>query len=255
MERRDLAWAYLMAGHILSGKNPLSKSQLLSALRQAARHESTVDLLPVLLEHPKAQEVVGKNELLMAGLQLHRARVRRSGQRLSGQRVSKEASPFEGGLLAALIASRFEADPRRRRQLLAEAVLAAPDNIQAWVRLSMAEDELKNIPESIGALRNALRVDGDEPETLNNLAYMLATNRPQDLEEAERFARRSLLLRPRPATLDTLAEIRFRRGDRVGALAWIKLAQALDPTSKFYARQAQRIEAGDPKAPVPSEDE
>ena len=94
---------------------------------------------------------------------------------------------FGRGLIAALVGTRFETDLRRRRRLLAEAVLQAPDNLQAWVRLAASRMSSK-YPRGDGALRNALRVDSDNPESLNNLAYMLALHRPEDLAEGERLA-------------------------------------------------------------------
>jgi tetratricopeptide (TPR) repeat protein len=255
LKRLDLSWAYAATAALVTAKGRNKKSHLLSIARLAARHEDSVDLLPVLLELPAAQNIKGDQDLLLAGMRLHRARVQRRAQILTARpRDGRVADPFSGGLLAALVASRFESKVQRRRALLAEAVLAAPDNLQAWVRLSVAEDELKHIPEAIGALRNALRVDADEPESLNNLAYMLALHRPKEHLEAELMARRSLLLRPRPATLDTLAEIRFRRGDRVGALRLIRLAKELDPKSSFYGRQEARFNTGNRDAPVPSEE-
>ena len=84
---------------------------------------------------------------------------------------------------------------------------------------------------------------------------MLALHRPEDLAEAERLARRSLVIRPSPKTLDTLAEICFRRNRQAAALRFIRLAKRLEPSDSFYARQEARMQAGDPSAPVPAENE
>jgi tetratricopeptide (TPR) repeat protein len=253
-KRLDLVWAYSAMASIVRHRGKNASAHLSVVTSQAARHPDTLDLLPVLLSLPVARSLRADEDLLLTGLRAHRVKVQMRARELLAQ-PARSDDTFAQGLIAALVGTRFETDLRRKRRLLAEAVLQAPDNLQAWVRLAAIEDELKNIPEAIGSLRNALRVDGDNPESLNNLAYMLALHRPQDLEEAEGLARRSLVIRPSPKTLDTLAEICFRRQRQASALRFIRLAKTMEPKDNFYKRQEVRILAGDPKAPVPAEEE
>ena len=254
LKQRELAWAYSAVAAVVRQRGQNKHTFIEVLANQAALSADTLDLLPTLLSLPSAQRIRVSEGVLLDGLRAHRARVQLTARALLAPNPSRE-QVFGRGLIAALVGTRFETDMRRRRRLLAEAVLQAPDNLQAWVRLAAIEDELKNIPEAIGALRNALRVDSDNPESLNNLAYMLALHRPEDLAEAERLARRSLVIRPSPKTLDTLAEICFRRNRQAAALRFIRLAKRLEPSDSFYARQEARMQAGDPSAPVPAENE
>ena len=54
-----------------------------------------------------------------------------------------------------------------------------------------------------------------------------------NLAEAEVYARRSMMLRATGASLDTLAEIVFRKGDQAGAKRFIDWAQNRIPTLSF----------------------
>jgi len=159
------------------------------------------------------------------------------------------------GVLPALLLTRFQRDPEQRREQLARAAMQAPNSVDAWRQLAMAEDDSGRRQEAVGALRNALRLQEDDPETLNNLAYTLIGS-PQDgantLEEAEALARRSIMLRATGASLDTLAEIVFRKKDQASAKRFIQWAKQLDPTSKFLRAQEARIDQGDPRIPVPT---
>jgi tetratricopeptide (TPR) repeat protein len=159
------------------------------------------------------------------------------------------------GVLPALLGGRFEDKPKVLRQLFARAVTMVPESVLAWRRLGSAEAKVGHYREAIGAFRNALRLEPDNPEILNNLAYTLCTREERSMDEAERLARRSIFLARSPAALDSLAEIRFRKGDSAGALRMIQLALRLMPDSPFYKAQEARIRAGDPKVPVPNSEE
>ena len=55
--------------------------------------------------------------------------------------------------------------------------------------------------------------------------------------------------------LDTLAEIHFQRGDKDKAVALQKRVVELDPKRSYYRKQLRRLEAGDPSAERPPEDQ
>ena len=57
-----------------------------------------------------------------------------------------------------------------------------------------------------------------------------------------------------PGVLDTLAEVRFQRGERSAALAAMRRAVSVAPPAQaYFAAQLKRIEKGDPKAELPPE--
>jgi tetratricopeptide (TPR) repeat protein len=89
----------------------------------------------------------------------------------------------------------------------------------------------------------------------NQAAWLSACCR-RDLEKGLAHARKAVTLAPSAAGyIDTLGEVLFQLGKKDEALAAAKKALALDPKRAYYRKQLKRIEAGDPKAPRPEEDE
>jgi predicted Zn-dependent protease len=89
----------------------------------------------------------------------------------------------------------------------------------------------------------------------NSVAWLSVCCR-RDLDRALEHARKAIELAPDNAGYhDTLAEVHFQRGERDLALAEARRALKLAPQRSYLRKQLQRIEAGDPKAPLPLEDE
>ncbi len=89
----------------------------------------------------------------------------------------------------------------------------------------------------------------------NQLAWLSACTR-RNLEEGLRHARAAVALAPNRASYhDTLAEVLFQLGKKDDAVAAQKKAIRLDPKRDYLRKQLKRIEAGDPKAPRPLEEE
>ena len=79
---------------------------------------------------------------------------------------------------------------------------------------------------------------------------------PQPGQRPQEHALKAVALAPDNAGyLDTLAEVYFQRGDKDKAVAAQKKAIELDPKKAYFRKQLKRIEAGDPNAERPSEDE
>jgi tetratricopeptide (TPR) repeat protein len=90
---------------------------------------------------------------------------------------------------------------------------------------------------------------------LNQVAWISACCR-RDLDQASKHVRKALDLDPdNPAYLDTQAEVLFQLGKQAEAIAAQKKAIALSPDRKYFVKQLKRIEAGDAKAPRPTEEE
>jgi tetratricopeptide (TPR) repeat protein len=89
----------------------------------------------------------------------------------------------------------------------------------------------------------------------NSAAWLSACCR-RDLDAALTHARKAVELAPDTASyLDTLAEVHFQCGDKEKAVALQRRVLALDPKKLYYRKQLQRLQASDPKAPRPPEDE
>ena len=89
----------------------------------------------------------------------------------------------------------------------------------------------------------------------NSAAWLSACCR-RNLDAALTHANRAVELAPDNAGhLDTLAEVLFQRGDKEKAVAIQKKVIALDPKKMYFRKQLRRLEAGDPRAERPTEDE
>jgi hypothetical protein len=85
----------------------------------------------------------------------------------------------------------------------------------------------------------------------NSVAWLSACCR-RELGKGQDHAEKAVALAPQSAGYqDTLGEVYFQRGDKAKALAAARKAAGLEPKVEYYKRQIQRIEAGDPKAPLP----
>lgn len=89
----------------------------------------------------------------------------------------------------------------------------------------------------------------------NSAAWMSACCR-RNLDQALEHAQKAVELAPTHAGyLDTLAEVHFQRGDKDKAIALQKRAIQLDAKKVYFRKQLKRLEAGDPSAERPSEND
>jgi uncharacterized Ntn-hydrolase superfamily protein len=107
-------------------------------------------------------------------------------------------------------------------------------------RRDLAERETRD---AVSLIRRALARKPNDPQTLNALAWFLATH-DMDLREAERLARRATELAPKDANiLDTLAETYFRQGKIQEAIATEEKAIALAPAGEEFRKTLERYRA------------
>ena len=121
-------------------------------------------------------------------------------------------------------AGRLDEAAERYTQVLE----ARPESLRAWVNLGNVEAGRGRPQEAERAYRRALSVSPDDPDALNNLAWLLLQEGSR-LEEAEAFAH-GAALRPGPdqgLILDTLARIQSARGRCTDADATYAEALAL----------------------------
>ena len=95
----------------------------------------------------------------------------------------------------------------------------------------------------------------NNPSGHNGAAWLSACC-GRGLESAEQHALKAVGLSPdSPGVRDTLAEAYFQRGDKDKAIAAEKKSVELDPKKAYYRKQLKRMEAGDPAAERPPEND
>ena len=107
-----------------------------------------------------------------------------------------------------------------------------------------AEDVARLFVKPYASLKQALREKPEDPERLNNLAWLCARC-GQKLEEAEANIEKALRAKPdHYAYLDTAAEVKFRLGKVEDAIALEERALKLKPDDEFMLGQLARYKAG-----------
>jgi tetratricopeptide (TPR) repeat protein len=151
----------------------------------------------------------------------------------SAGRKSFEAAVVLDSKYAAPRLALAELDARAKRWDAARenlnAVLASnPRNVLALRMAGDLEESLGNHPAAIAKYRSVLDVDGSNILAMNNLAYLLATDNP---DEALKLAQQGVDLAPDNAALrDTLGWIYYRRQIYRSAVEQLKIAVAKEPT-------------------------
>jgi Flp pilus assembly protein TadD len=148
------------------------------------------------------------------------------------------------------------------RQEVALAQAGLPGNLDLAIELIPELDKRGLKKEADALFRESLspyeKACKDYPRCgwLHNSAAWLSACCRRNLDGALAHAQKAVELAPQSAShLDTLAEVLFQLGQKDKAAATQKKVIELDPKKAYYRKQLRRIEAGDPKAPRPAEDD
>jgi Zn-dependent protease with chaperone function len=102
-----------------------------------------------------------------------------------------------------------------------------------------------NIELAVPAYESAIALNPNNPNTLNNLAWLLATSENHDLrnpQKALEYARKAIALKKTPYIWDTLAEALYANGRITEAINAEKQALKLDPGNRqTYEKQIQKF--------------
>jgi tetratricopeptide (TPR) repeat protein len=126
--------------------------------------------------------------------------------------------------------------------------------IRALDKAARGKDANRVFEEVYGRLRRAC-IESPRSGGCHNRIGWLSVRCGRRLDEALRHAVAATQATPRAAgVFDTLAEVRFQRGDKEGAVAAMRRAiQLARPGHPYFAEQLRRIEKGDRKADLPPE--
>ncbi|MBW2592118.1 MAG: M48 family metalloprotease [Deltaproteobacteria bacterium] len=131
--------------------------------------------------------------------------------------------------------------------ILLKEIAETPDNAELYGMLGDFYHNRKNYPEAVTAYENALQLQPDSPQILNNLAWLLVTCENQGLRnpiKALDYAHRAAEIKTAPHILDTLAESYYVNGNIGQAIETEKKALQLMPEDKsYYEKQLERFRA------------
>jgi len=171
----------------------------------------------------------------------HRLKLRKA---LAGYLVGLVAV---GGTGFFLYSGSFGSNLNRHLEIniLTRMVEIEPEDADLRLRLGTLHYSQDNLEEAVPQLERALDLDPDNPEILNNLAWIFATSKLQPFSQPERalaLAKRAASVAQKPYILDTLAEAYHANGQTKQALATAKQALAIASGDlSYYQQQVERL--------------
>ncbi|MCD6532581.1 MAG: M48 family metalloprotease [Deltaproteobacteria bacterium] len=132
-------------------------------------------------------------------------------------------------------------------QRLEHLVQEKPLEAELWFALSSLYIEIGQEKKALAALYQTRELNPEDPETLNNLAWLLLTIQDKalrDYAQAFKLAQEAAALKPAPHIIDTLAEAYWRQGDLNRAINLEKMLlerpEILD-NQDHYIRQLEKF--------------
>ena len=120
----------------------------------------------------------------------------------------------------------------------------ADDAVYYWIVGNVYYDR-GNLDRAISAYEMSLLLNPDNPDPLNNLAWLLATSADPVLRDPERalaLAQQAIALKKAPHIWDTLAESFFQNGRLEEAIAAEEQALAMNPEDRtIYEAQLEKF--------------
>jgi len=132
-------------------------------------------------------------------------------------------------------------------KMLNSLVTMEPDNALLRLRLGTLYYTRNKPQQAVFHLQRALELDPDNPEIMNNLAWIFATGKESPFFQPDRalaLARKAADISPKSHILDTLAEAYFVNGQTGKALATAEEAlTAASGDRSYYVEQVERFRA------------
>jgi Zn-dependent protease with chaperone function len=127
-----------------------------------------------------------------------------------------------------------------------------PDDARLYSMLGSIYYQDKAYPQAIEAYEKSIQIEANNPETLNNLAWLYATCEETKLREPVKalvYAVHAAALKPLPHILDTLAQSYYANGLHEKAILTIRQALRMKPEDRAYyesqLRKFQQATGGD----------
>jgi tetratricopeptide (TPR) repeat protein len=132
-------------------------------------------------------------------------------------------------------------------QLLEEAILKQPDEVDLLYDHAMAAEKVDRIEVLEKSLRRLIELRPEHAHAYNALGYTLA-DRGLRLEEAQQLIEKALQLSPNDGHIvDSLGWVLFRRGDLAGAIRELRRAFEMLPEAEIAAHLGEALHAAGQK--------
>ncbi len=159
------------------------------------------------------------------------------------------------GLAKAGRLDEAKTETLRARDALPGSVDLALDMIPIFEEQKRKKDADELFAGVFAVYESVIRDFPKNATAYNQAAWLAACSR-RNLDKAQGYARKAVALSPSTAGYhDTLAEVLFQLGKKEESIAAQKQAVSLAPARSYYRKQLKRMEAGDPRAARPDEDE
>ncbi|MBW1797134.1 MAG: M48 family metalloprotease [Deltaproteobacteria bacterium] len=130
---------------------------------------------------------------------------------------------------------------------LKQEILKKPGNVALYQALAMIYHQKEKYKNAIETYERIISLDPDQPESLNNLAWLLVTAPDEELRDKKRsliLAKKAVLLERSSVFLDTLAEAYYANGFIPEAIKTIEEAIAVAKENRgYYEKQLKKFSA------------
>ena len=130
---------------------------------------------------------------------------------------------------------------KKSRKFLERILKKHPNSKKVLLELGELFSKAKNISKSKKYFKKLLLNSPESHHALNRLAWFCSM-KMNCLDKGIQMSRRSLELSPEnPSYLDTLAELHFKKGERIKSLEYIKKAILIKPRNIYYRLQLKKF--------------
>jgi Zn-dependent protease with chaperone function len=133
-------------------------------------------------------------------------------------------------------------------EILKQRIAETPQDAQLYSLLGDLKYSQKAYRETVQAYEHSLSLDPENPQVLNNLAWLYSTCEDDAFRNPERalnLAHRAAALDPSPHVLDTLAECYFANGDIENAIRFSQRAlDSAEEKQDYYRKQLEKFQTG-----------
>jgi tetratricopeptide (TPR) repeat protein len=128
---------------------------------------------------------------------------------------------------------------------LKQEILKKPRDLALYQALAMIYHQKEKYKNAIETYERIISLDPDQPESLNNLAWLLVTAPDEELRDKKRsliLAKKAVLLERSSVFLDTLAEAYYVNGFILEAVKTIEEAIAIAKENRgYYEKQLKKF--------------